>query len=179
MLKDIERVLLSAEQIDSKVSEIAQKINEDYEGMEPVIISVLKGSFIFMADLVRKLNVKCTVDFMSVSSYGDGTSTSGRVRISKDLDVDIAGKDLIIVEDILDSGVTLSYLMEVLGARKPASVSICTLLDKPSRRKADVYAKYSCFEVPDAFVVGYGLDYAQKYRNLPFIGVLKPEVYGG
>ena len=179
MLKDIERVLLSAEQIDSKVSEIAQKINEDYEGMEPVIISVLKGSFIFMADLVRKLNVKCTVDFMSVSSYGDGTSTSGRVRISKDLDVDIAGKDLIIVEDILDSGVTLSYLMEVLGARKPASVSICTLLDKPSRRKADVYAKYSCFEVPDAFVVGYGLDYAQKYRNVPFIGVLKPEVYGG
>ena len=163
MLKDIESVLLSAEQIDSKVSEIAQKINEDYEGMEPVVISVLKGSFIFMADLVRKLNVKCTVDFMSVSSYGNGTSTSGRVRISKDLDVDIAGRDVIIVEDILDSGVTLSYLMEVLGARKPASV----------------YAKYSCFEVPDAFVVGYGLDYAQKYRNLPFIGVLKPEVYGG
>ena len=179
MLKDIESVLLSAEQIDSKVSEIAQKINEDYEGMEPVVISVLKGSFIFMADLVRKLNVKCTVDFMSVSSYGNGTSTSGRVRISKDLDVDIAGRDVIIVEDILDSGVTLSYLMEVLGARKPASVSICTLLDKPARRKANVYAKYSCFEVPDEFVVGYGLDYAQKYRNLPFIGVLKPEVYGG
>ncbi len=179
MLKDIESVLLSSEQIDSKVSEIANRINEDYEGIEPVVISVLKGSFIFMADLVRKLNIKCTVDFMSVSSYGDGTSTSGRVRISKDLDVDIAGRDVIIVEDILDSGVTLSYLMEVLGARKPASIAICTLLDKPARRKANVYARYSCFEVPDAFVVGYGLDYAQKYRNLPFIGVLKPEVYGG
>jgi len=179
MHSDIESVLLSAEQIDSKVSEIAEAINRDYAGMEPIVISVLKGSFIFMADLVRKFNFKCTVDFMSVSSYGDGTSTSGRARISKDLDMDIAGKDVIIVEDILDSGVTLSYLMEVLGARKPASISICTLLDKPSRRKAQVWAKYSCFEVPDAFVVGYGLDYAQKYRNLPYIGILKPEVYGG
>ena len=137
---------------------------------------MLKGCFIFMADLMRHVDIKCTMDFMAVSSYS-GTSSTGAVKINKDLGQDIEGRHVIIVEDILDSGVTLSYLKHYLLGRKPASITIATLLDKPARRKADVYADYSCFEVPDAFVVGYGLDYNEQYRNLPYIGVLKPEVY--
>ena len=144
-----------------------------------MLIGVLRGSFVFMADLCRAIDLPCTLDFMSVSSYGKGTSSSGRVQITKDLSEDITGKHVIVVEDILDSGNTLSYLLELLKARKPASIRLCTLLDKPDRRVKPVEVHYSGFSIPDAFVVGYGLDYAEKYRNLPYIGILKPEVYGG
>ncbi len=177
MLDDIAYVLLSEQQIEKRVSEIAAIINSDYAGKQPIIVSVLRGSFIFMADLVRKLDMKCTVDFMYVSSYENRSVTTGAVRIVKDLDTEIEGQDVIIIEDILDSGLTLQYLKELLMTRKPSSIRLCSLLDKPSRRRAPVTADYVGFEVPDAFVVGYGLDYAQKYRNLPFIGVLKPRIY--
>ena len=175
--QDIEQVLFTEEALKARVAELAAQINRDYAGREPMFISVLRGSFIFMADLVRAVTLPCKLDFMAVSSYGDGTTTTGAVKINKDLSRDIAGRDVIIVEDILDSGVTLSYLKNYLAGRKPASISIVTLLDKPSRRRADIKADYSGFEVEDAFVVGYGLDYAEKYRNLPYIGILKPEIY--
>ena len=177
--QDIERVLFSEEELDRRVSEIAAEINRDYAGKEPMLISVLRGSFVFMADLIRKIEVPCTVDFMSVSSYGRGTTSSGQVQITKDLSDDIEGKDIIVVEDILDSGNTLSYLLQLLQARKPASMKLCTLLDKPDRRVKEVHVNYTGFTIPDEFVVGYGLDYAEKYRNLPYIGILKPRVYGG
>ena len=177
--QDIERVLFSEEELNKRVSEIAAEINRDYAGKEPMLISVLRGSFVFMADLIRKIEVPCTVDFMSVSSYGRGTTSSGQVQITKDLSDDIEGKDIIVVEDILDSGNTLSYLLQLLQARKPASMKLCTLLDKPDRRVKEVHVDYSGFTIPDEFVVGYGLDYAEKYRNLPYIGILKPRVYGG
>ena len=176
MKNDIESVLISAEEIQRKVAEMGRQISADYAGKEPVFVGVLKGCFIFMSDLMRNVDINCTMDFMAVSSYS-GTSTTGAVKINKDLSEDIEGRDVIIVEDILDSGITLSYLKGYLLNRKPASIKIATLMDKPARRRADVYADYSCFEVPDAFVVGYGLDYNEKYRNLPYIGVLKPEVY--
>lgn len=176
MLNDIERVLISEEELQAKVREMGQKISEDFRGKDPLFVGVLKGCFIFMSDLLRYVDIKCTMDFMAVSSY-QGTSSTGAVKINKDLSQDIEGRHIIIVEDILDSGVTLSYLKKYLEVRKPASISIATLLDKPARRKADVYADYFCFEVPDAFVVGYGLDYNEVYRNLPYIGVLKPEMY--
>ena len=176
MENDIERVLISQIEIEKKVQEIGEKISTDYEGKEPVFVGVLKGCFIFMADLMRHVSINCSMDFMAVSSY-QGTSSTGAVKINKDLNESIEGKHLILVEDILDSGVTLNYLKNYLSVRKPASIKIATLMDKPARRKADIYADYSCFEVPDAFVVGYGLDYNEKYRNLPYIGVLKPEVY--
>ena len=176
MRNDIERVLLSEEEIQAKVREIGAKITEDFRGKDPLFVGVLKGCFIFMADLIRNVDLHCTMDFMAVSSYS-GTSSTGAVKITKDLNQDIEGRHVIIVEDILDSGVTLSYLKQYLNVRKPASISIVTLLDKPARRKADVYADYYCFEVPDAFVVGYGLDFNEVYRNLPYIGVLKPEMY--
>ena len=176
MEKDIESILISAEEIEEKVAAVGEQISKDFEGREPIFVGVLKGCFIFMADLMRHVNIHCSVDFMAVSSYS-GTTSTGAVRINKDLNQDIAGKDLILVEDILDSGVTLNYLKNYLTVRKPASIHIVTLMDKPSRRKADIFADYSCFEVPDAFVVGYGLDYNEKYRNLPYIGVLKPEIY--
>ena len=176
MLNDIERVLISEEELHAKIKEMGQKISDDFRGKEPLFVGVLKGCFIFMSDLLRCVDIKCTMDFMAVSSYS-GTSSTGAVKIAKDLSQDIEGRHIIIVEDILDSGVTLSYLKKYLEVRKPASISIATLLDKPARRKADVYADYSCFEVPDAFVVGYGLDYNELYRNLPYIGVLKPEMY--
>ena len=172
----IERVLITADEIEEKVAEVGKKISEDYAGKNPIFVGVLKGCFIFMADLMRHVSIPCTMDFMSVSSYS-GTSSTGAVKINKDLNQDIEGRHLILVEDILDSGVTLNYLKTYLQVRKPASVSIVTLMDKPANRKAPVDANYACFEVPDAFVVGYGLDYAEKYRNLPYIGVLKPEVY--
>ena len=177
--QDIERVLFSEAELDRRVSEIAAEINRDYAGKEPMLISVLRGSFVFMADLIRKIEVPCTVDFMSVSSYGRGTTSSGQVQITKDLSDDIEGKDIIVVEDILDSGNTLSYLLQLLQARKPASMKLCTLLDKPDRRVKEVHVDYTGFTIPDEFVVGYGLDYAEKYRNLPYIGILKPRVYGG
>ena len=177
--KDVERVLFSEEELKKRVAEIAAQIDKDYEGKQPLLVSVLRGSFVFMADLVRQIHLPCTVDFMAVSSYGAGTSSSGQVKIIKDLSEQIEGKDLIVVEDILDSGNTLSYLLQLLQARKPASVRLCTLLDKPSRRVKEVEVSYSGFSIPDYFVVGYGLDYAEKYRNLPYIGVLKPSVYGG
>lgn len=177
--KDVERVLFSEEELDRRVGEIAAEITRDYAGREPLLISVLRGSFVFMADLVRKIDLPCTVDFMAVSSYGAGTSSSGQVKIVKDLSETIEGRDIIVIEDILDSGNTLSYLLRLLEARHPASVRLCTLLDKPSRRVKPVELHYSGFSIPDYFVVGYGLDYAEKYRNLPYIGVLKPSVYGG
>ena len=177
--KDVERVLFSEEELKKRVAEIAGQITQDYAGKEPLLVSVLRGSFVFMADLVRQINLPCTVDFMAVSSYGAGTSSSGQVKIIKDLSEQIEGKDLIVVEDILDSGNTLSYLLKLLQARHPASVRLCTLLDKPSRRVKEVELHYAGFSIPDYFVVGYGLDYAEKYRNLPYIGVLKPSVYGG
>lgn len=177
--QDIERVLFTEEQLDRRIGELAAEMNRDYEGKAPVLISVLRGSFVFMADLTRKITLPCTVDFMSVSSYGAGTKSSGQVQITKDLSDDIEGRDVIVVEDILDSGNTLSYLLEILKARKPASVKLCTLLDKPDRRVKEVRVDYSGFTIPDEFVVGYGLDYAEKYRNLPYIGILKPCVYGG
>lgn len=177
--KDIQEILFSEEQLASRVNEIARQITQDYQGKEIVLISVLRGSFVFMADLCRRIDLPCTVDFMAVSSYGSGTSSTGQVQITKDLSSDIAGKHIIVVEDILDSGNTLSYLLKLLAQRKPASIRLCTLLDKPERRTKPVEVHYSGFTIPDAFVVGYGLDYAEHYRNLPYIGILKPEVYGG
>ena len=176
MLNDIERVLISEEELQAKVKEMGQKISEDFRGKDPLFVGVLKGCFIFMSDLMRYVDIHCTMDFMAVSSYS-GTSSTGAVKITKDLSQDIEGRHIIIVEDILDSGLTLSYLKKYLEVRKPASISIATLMDKPSRRKADVHADYFCMEVPDAFVVGYGLDYNEVYRNLPYIGILKPEMY--
>lgn len=172
----VERVLITADEIEEKVAEVGKKISEDYAGKNPIFVGVLKGCFIFMADLMRHVSIPCTMDFMSVSSYS-GTSSTGAVKINKDLNQDIEGRHLILVEDILDSGVTLNYLKTYLQVRKPASVSIVTLMDKPVHRKAPVYADYACFDVPDAFVVGYGLDYNERYRNLPYIGILSPEVY--
>lgn len=178
MINDIEKVLLSEEDLKNIVERLGSQITEDYKGKNLVLVSVLKGSVIFMADLMRAIKVPCVIDFMSVSSYGAGTKTSGVVKIIKDLDNEIvSGNDLLIVEDILDSGVTLEYLMKVLSARNPNSIKICTLLDKPERRKANIKADYSGAQIPDAFVVGYGLDYDEKYRNLPFVGALKPMVY--
>lgn len=178
MIHDIERILISEEALHEKVQELGRQISEDYRGRRLLLVSILKGSVIFMADLMRAITVPCEIDFMAVSSYGDGVKTSGEVQIKKDLDRKIENYDLLIVEDILDSGKTLSYLMKVLAARNPSSIRICTLLDKPDRREAtDVVAHYSGFQIPDAFVVGYGLDYAEKYRNLPYVGILKPSVY--
>lgn len=178
MNKDIERILLSEEEIAAKVKELGAQISKDYADKNPIIISVLKGSFMFMADLVRAVTIPCTVDFMSVSSYGGGTTSSGEVKIVKDFDESIDGRHIIVVEDILDSGRTLSYLMKNMKARGAASISLCTFLDKPDRRVVPVEVAYKGFTVPDAFIVGYGLDYDQQYRNLPYVGVLKPSVYG-
>lgn len=176
MEKDIQSVLLSEQEIQSAVAKIGAQISRDFEGKEPIFVGVLKGCFIFMADLMRYVTINCSMDFMAVSSYS-GTTSTGAVKINKDLSEDIEGRHLILVEDILDSGVTLNYLKNYLMVRRPASITIATLMDKPARRKADIYADYSCFEIPDAFVVGYGLDYNEKYRNLPYIGVLKPQIY--
>ena len=176
---DIQEVLFSEEQLKNRVREIAQQITADYQGKEIMLISVLRGSFVFMADLCRAIDLPCTLDFMAVSSYGKGTKSSGQVQITKDLSDDIEGRHIIVVEDILDSGNTLSYLLKILENRHPASIRLCTLLDKPDRRVKPVEVHYSGFTIPDAFVVGYGLDYAEKYRNLPYIGILKPRVYGG
>ncbi|MBR5485756.1 MAG: hypoxanthine phosphoribosyltransferase [Oscillospiraceae bacterium] len=177
MKNDILKVLISEEEIAAKVNELGKRISEDYKGKNLLMVSVLKGSIVFMADLMRSIDVHARIDFMSVSSYGNSTKSSGIVKINKDLDINLEGYDLLLVEDILDSGRTLSYLIDMLKPRNPASIRIATLLDKPERRQANIKADYSCFSVPDEFVVGYGLDFGEKYRNLPYIGVLKPEVY--
>ena len=177
MHDDIKTVLVSEEQLKAKVAELGAQISRDYAGKNLVLVSILKGSVVFMADLMRAVSIPCNIDFMVVSSYGSNTTTSGLVKIIKDLDGDLSGKDVLIVEDILDTGVTLSNLVPMLKMRNPNSVKICTILDKPSRRKADIQPDYEGFQVPDEFVVGYGLDYDEKYRNLPYVGVLKPEVY--
>nr|WP_297279404.1 hypoxanthine phosphoribosyltransferase [uncultured Butyricicoccus sp.] len=179
MKNDIQEVLFSEQQLADKVKELGARISADYADKNPLIVSVLKGSYVFMADLTRQITIPCNIDFMAVSSYGAGTKTTGEVQIIKDIGSKIDGRHLVIVEDILDSGVTLSFLIKVLKARGAASIRLCTLLSKPDRRKVDVPIDYLGFEIPDAFVVGYGLDYAEKYRNLPYIGILKPAVYGG
>lgn len=179
MINEIKQVLYSEEDLKGIIARLAKEINRDYRGKEPIIVSVLKGSFIFMADLVRELEFHCNIDFMIVSSYGTKSKSTGAVKIIKDLDRDIEGKDILLIEDILDSGLTLSYIKEMLQTRLPASIRICTLLDKPDRRTADISADYTGIVVPDEFVVGYGLDYAEKYRNLPYIGILDPSVYAG
>lgn len=177
MKNDIERILISEEELQKTVAELGRQISEDYKDKNLLMVSVLKGSVIFMADLMRAITIPISIDFMSVSSYGGGVKSTGIVKIIKDLDNDISGYDVLIVEDILDSGLTLSYLTNVLRQRKVNSIKIATLLDKPERRQVDIKPDYACFVVPDKFVVGYGLDYDQKYRNLPYVGVVKPEVY--
>lgn len=165
------KVLISEEQVKERIGELAKQISKDYEGKSVHLICILKGSVFFSCDLARKITLPVTMDFMSVSSYGNETVSSGRVKIVKDLDESIQGKDVLIIEDIIDSGRTLAYLTELLGSRAPSSLNICTLLDKPERRVTDVDVKYVGFEIPDEFVLGYGLDYQQKYRNLPYVGV--------
>ncbi len=177
--KDIKEVLCSEQFLKTKIQELGAAITKDYAGKNLLLVSILKGSIMVMADLMRAVDLPLQIDFMNVSSYGAGTETKGAVKILKDLDVDIKGLDVLIVEDILDSGVTLHSLINLLRQRGPASIEICTLFSKPSRRQVDVEAKYVGIEIPDAFIVGYGLDYAEKYRNLPYVGVLKEEVYGG
>ncbi|MCI8652385.1 MAG: hypoxanthine phosphoribosyltransferase [Angelakisella sp.] len=174
---DIREVLISEEQLAAKVAEMGAAISRDYQGKKLMIIGVLKGSVVFMSDLLRRITIPVEMDFMAVSSYGSGTKTSGVVKILKDLDRLIQGYHILIVEDILDSGMTLSYLTELLQDRSPASIRIATLLDKPERRKVDIRPDYVGFQIPDEFVVGYGLDYAELYRNLPYVGVLAPHVY--
>lgn len=175
--QDVAYTLVSEEKIKSIVAEVAARISEDYAGKNLFIIPVLKGSFVFAADLVRALTIPSQVDFLAVSSYGSGTKTSGNVRIMKDISCTLEDKDVLIVEDILDSGITLSFLCEMFKTRKPKSLRVCTLFDKPERRRVDFTPDYVGCSVPDEFIVGYGLDYDERYRNLPFVGVLKPEIY--
>ena len=177
MLQDVKEILFSEEVINAKIKELAGRISDDYKGKELLVVGVLKGSVIFAAELIKNITIPCEIDFMAVSSYGNSSETTGIVRILKDLDHEISGKDIIIVEDIVDSGVTLDYLLNYLKTRKANSVEIVSLLTKPSRRKVDIDCKYIGFEAPDEFLVGYGLDYVEKYRNLPFVGILKREVY--
>ena len=177
MDQDILKVLYTEEEIANRIREMGAQMYEELKDKNPLFVSVLRGAFIFMADITRACQVKCDVEFIAVSSYGNATSSSGAVQITHDIQQDISGRDLVVVEDILDSGNTLSFLKQYFLTKGAASVSICTLLDKPSRREKAITADYIGFVVPDEFVVGYGLDYAQKYRNLPYIGVLKPEVY--
>ncbi|MFI5254864.1 MAG: hypoxanthine phosphoribosyltransferase [Candidatus Limnocylindrales bacterium] len=177
---DVAEVLITEEQIHLKVVELGARLNADYVGRELTLVSVLKGSLPFMADLMRAVTIPVTIDLMEVSSYGGrSTETSGLVRILKDLSSSIEGRDVLIVEDIIDTGLTLNYLVRYLRGKGPLSLRICTLLDKPARRLVEIPIDYRGFEIPDRFVVGYGLDYGERYRNLPYIGVLKPEVYGG
>jgi len=177
MMPDVKEVLITSQEIEEKVREIGARITEDYRGEKPPLIGVLRGAVVVMSDLMRNIDLQCELDFMDISSYGSGTSSSGVVRILKDLEEDITDRHVLIVEDIIDTGLTISYLMRSLLARKPASLEICALLSKPSRRRAALDVRYLGFEVPDEFVVGYGLDYAGAYRNLPDICILKPEVF--
>ena len=177
MIADVERVLVSEEQIKEAVARIAAQIEADFEGKEVLFVGLLKGSVAFMADLIKAYTKKCTIDFMAVSSYGNSTESSGRVNIVKDLSQPVDGKDIVIVEDIIDSGNTLSFIKSYFAAKKANTVKICTLLNKPDRRVADITVDYVGFDIPDEFVIGYGLDYAEYYRNLPYVGVLKREIY--
>ena len=177
--KDIKEVLISEEHLQEKARELGATLTRDYEGKYPLAIGVLKGAMPFMGDLMKRFDGYVEMDFMDVSSYGNATVSSGEVKIVKDLNASVEGRDLLIIEDIIDSGLTLSYLVDLFKYRKANSIKIVTLLDKPTGRKVDLKADYIGFEVPDAFVVGYGLDYAEKYRNLPYIGILKPSVYSG
>ncbi len=173
----IKEVLVTDEEIELKVKELGEQINKDYEGRNLMLVGILKGAVIFMSDLARSIEMPVEMDFMAVSSYGDSSTSTGVVRLLKDLDSSIEGKDILIVEDIIDTGLTLSYLIDNLNKRGAESVKVCTLLDKPDRRKIEVPVAYRGFVIPDEFVVGYGIDYAQKYRNLPYIAALKEEVY--
>jgi hypoxanthine phosphoribosyltransferase len=175
MMPDVQEVLISSAEIESKVREIGSRITEDYEGEKPLLVGVLRGAVVVMSDLMRNIDLQCELDFMDISSYGTGTSSSGVVRILKDLEEDITGRHVLIVEDIIDTGLTLSYLRRSLLARKPASLEMFSLLSKPSRRQVNLEVRYVGFEVPDVFVVGYGIDYAGAYRNLPDIHALKPQ----
>lgn len=177
MLQDIEEVLFSEKQIEEIVARIGGEISRDYQDKNLLLVSVLKGSVVFMADLMRAITIPARIDFMATSSYGSGVKSSGVVKIVKDLDLELKGYDIVIVEDILDSGKTLQYLTRLLRSRGPRSIQICTLFDKPERREVEVIPTYVGAQIPDAFIVGYGLDYDEKYRNLPFVGVLKPSVY--
>lgn len=177
MKNDILKILISQDEIKQKVKELGDKITNDYKGKNLMVVGILKGCVVFLSDLIREIDLPLTMDFMVVSSYGSSTKSSGVVRIVKDLEKDIAGKDVLIVEDIVDTGLTLNYLVDYLKSRNANSVKICTLLEKPDRRKAEVDLEYVGFHIPDEFVVGYGLDYAEIYRNLPFVCILKPEVY--
>jgi hypoxanthine phosphoribosyltransferase len=179
MLSDIKEVLISEEQIQAKVKELASQLSRDYRGKSPVLVGVLNGAFVFLSDLIRELELDCTIDFVAWASYGKDTSSSGVFRIMKDLETNVESKHVLVVEDIIDTGLTLHYLLDTIRARRPASVKVVALLDKPSRRRIEAKADYLGFQIPDAFVVGYGLDFAQGYRNLPFIGILKPEIYAG
>lgn len=177
MEKDLAKILITEENIKMKVQELGKEICRDYAGQDLLVVGILKGAIMFMSDLVRAINLPLNIDFMAVTSYGKSTESSGAVRILKDLDSSIEGRNVLIVEDIVDTGLTLKYLTENLSARAPKSVRICTFLNKPERRKVEVDVHYTGFVIPDEFVVGYGLDFAEKYRNLPFIAVLKPEAY--
>jgi hypoxanthine phosphoribosyltransferase len=177
MMPDVKEVLIPSSEIQEKVRELGELITQDYRGERPLLVGVLRGAVIVLGDLMRDIDLPCEIDFMDISSYGTGTSSSGVVRILKDLEEDITGRHVLIVEDIIDTGLTLSYLLRSLLARKPASLEICALLSKPSRRRVELDVKHLGFEVPDEFVVGYGLDFAGAYRNLPDICILKPEVF--
>ena len=175
---DVEEILLTGEQVQSRVAELGAQLAADYATRDPVLVSVLKGSIIFLADLVRAMPIPLSIDLMEVSSYGASTESSGQVRILKDLSTSIAEREVIVVEDIIDTGLTLNYLLRYLHEKGPASIRICCLLDKPARRLAEIEIDYRGFTIPDRFVIGYGLDYGERYRNLPYIGVLRPSVYG-
>lgn len=177
MKNSIKSILVDEETLQLKINDLGKQITNDYQGKDLLVVCILKGAVMFVSDLIKRIDLPLEIDFMAISSYGNSTKSSGIVRIMKDLNEDIKGKHILIVEDIIDSGLTLSYLIDNLKTREPASVAICTLLDKPDNRKADIDITYTGFVVPDEFVVGYGLDYAEKYRNLPFIAVLKEEVY--
>ena len=170
------KVLIDEHRLQERIRELGRELSQDYAGRELLLVGVLKGAVFFMADLMRNLSVPCEIDFMAISSYGASTDSSGVVRILKDLDINIEGRHVLVVEDIIDSGLTLSYLMRNLQARKPASLEICALLTKPERRETDVPVRYIGFEIPNRFVIGYGLDYAERYRNLPYVGVLDPRL---
>ncbi|MGH2381234.1 MAG: hypoxanthine phosphoribosyltransferase [Candidatus Limnocylindria bacterium] len=175
---DVEEILLDSQTVATRVAELGAQLSADYAGRDPVLVSVLKGALVFLADLMRAMDLPSSIDLMEVSSYA-GTETSGQVRILKDLSKPIEGRDVIVVEDIIDTGLTLNYLLGYLADRQPASIKVCCLLDKPARRLADMPIDYIGFTIPDRFVIGYGLDYEERYRTLPYIGVLKPSVYGG
>lgn len=178
MIKDdVKEVLFSRMDLADKCRELGQLISEDYEGKDLVLVGILKGSVVFMTDLMKEITIPCSIEFMEVSSYGTGSTSSGVVKINKDLDMDITGKHILIIEDIIDTGLTLSYLVDYLKTRKAEGIDIVCLLDKKERRVRDIPVKYVGFEVPDEFIIGYGIDYAEKYRNLPFVGTLKDEIY--